>query len=106
MMTIRQRIWLWLCRNRQEGTRLSRGLLVARALLFPLDFFYWRMEKTRGYDIETDTWRINGVEYSGNSLMLLATQAGDGRLFFIKRHREWGCLVVTKVGLDTAERPQ
>jgi hypothetical protein len=56
---------------------LTRWLLTARAILYPLDFFYWRMSLNRGYQIETDTWKIYGVRYSGSSLRWLAKAQGE-----------------------------
>jgi len=48
-----------------------------RAILFPLDFFFWRMSQTRGYQYESDTWMIEGVRYSGDALRWLAKAQGE-----------------------------
>lgn len=60
---------------------LAAGLtwwaISVRATLFPLDFFYWRMSKSRGYQTDTDTWLIEGVAYSGAALRWLAKAQGE-----------------------------
>jgi hypothetical protein len=69
-------IWKWCRANIQEGMVLPTWALCVRAVLFPLDFFYWRMGKARGYQWETDTWVIDGVRYSGKFFWLLARAQG------------------------------
>jgi hypothetical protein len=51
--------------------------LTMRAMLFPLDFFYRRMSRTRGYQWENDTWLIEGVTYSGAALRWLSKAQGE-----------------------------
>jgi hypothetical protein len=48
-----------------------------RAVLFPLDFFYWKMSQSRGYDPDTDTWTIEGVCYSANALRDIPHAEGE-----------------------------
>lgn len=59
------------------GMILPWWALTVRAVLFPLDFFYWRMSKTTGYQLENDTWLIGGVTYSAKALWLLARAQGE-----------------------------
>jgi hypothetical protein len=70
---------LWdLVRSRHpEGMILPLWLLIVRAILYPLEFFYWRMNKTGGYQYESDTWLIAGVTYSGTALRMLAKAQGE-----------------------------
>jgi hypothetical protein len=51
--------------------------LTVRAILYPLDFFYWRMSRATGYQFETDTWIIEGVTWSASALRFLAHADGD-----------------------------
>ena len=74
---MRYQIWDWLRAKHPEGMMLPLWLLTARAVLFPLEFFYWRMNKAEGYQYESDTWLIAGVTYSGKALRLLAKAQGE-----------------------------
>ena len=64
---MRRRIWNWVVlksKLTKPGVILSRKfLLFTRAILFPLDTFYWKMQRSRGYQPERDSWIIEGVEY-------------------------------------------
>lgn len=74
---MRGTLWNWLRAKHPEGMLLTRWLLTARAILYPLDFIYWRMSMSRGYQLETDTWKIYGVRYSASSLRWLAEAQGE-----------------------------
>lgn len=74
---MRNTIWNAVRAKVQEGMMLPRWALLVRAILFPLDFFYWRMSQTRGYQVLTDTWVIEGVTYSGTALRWLAEAQGE-----------------------------
>ena len=74
---MRKRIWYFVRRKIPEGMILPRWALIVRATLFPLDFFYWWMSQQTGYQCQTDTWLIDGVEYSGRSLFLLSNAHGE-----------------------------
>jgi len=80
---VRNRIWNWIRAGIPEGAILPLWALSVRAALFPLDFFYWRMGKARGYQWGTDTWLIEGVTYSGTALRYLA--AAQGEIYRITR---------------------
>ena len=80
---MRNAIWDWLRSGVPEGSMLPWRALVARAVLYPLDTFYWRMSRTRGYQLETDTWLIEGVRYSGVALRRLADE--QERLYRISK---------------------
>lgn len=74
---MRKEIWMRARAKHPEGMILPWWLLVLLAVLFPLDFFYWRMSKTRGYQYQSDTWLIEGVVYSGVALRQLAKAQGE-----------------------------
>lgn len=74
---MREAIWNWARSGIPEGTILPWWALTVQALLYPLDFLFWRMSKTHGYCWETDTWNIWGVTYSSNALHLLAKAQGE-----------------------------
>jgi len=46
---MRNKIWNAVRSKVPVGMILPWWALVARAILYPLDFFYWRMSQTRGY---------------------------------------------------------
>ena len=74
---MRKRLWYYLRRNVMIGAILPTWLLYVRAVLFPLDTFYWKMSESRGYDYEYDVWRIGGITYSAEALSDLAKSQGD-----------------------------
>ena len=74
---MREAIWNWTRAKLPEGMILPWWALTVRAALYPLDFLFWRMSKTRGYHWETDTWTIWGVTYSSEALHRLAKAQGE-----------------------------
>lgn len=74
---MRKRLWYYLRRNVMIGTILPTWLLCVRAVLFPLDTFYWKMSEAMGYDPVHDVWRIEGVTYNAEVLSDLARSQGD-----------------------------
>ena len=74
---MRDRVWKFVTRKQPEGMLLPWWLLTVRAILYPLDFFYWKLSRTRGYQLETDIWHIEGVKYSGAALRALANAQGE-----------------------------
>lgn len=74
---MRNTIWNAVCSKLPEGMILPWWALAARAVLFPLDFLFWRMSQTRGYQRQSDTWLIEGVTYSGRALRLFAQAQGE-----------------------------
>tara|TARA_R110000782_G_scaffold187844_1_gene277972 strand:+ start:464 stop:745 length:282 start_codon:yes stop_codon:yes gene_type:complete len=89
-------------KNHPQGQVLSRWLLVVRAVLFPLDTFYWRMSKTRGYDWQTDSWNIEGVRLSGASLRMLSKAAGG----FYQIDRDGDLILIELASVDVLKRLQ
>ena len=80
---MRNMIWSLVRSNLPEFQRLPWWALAVRAILYPLDFFYWRMGETRGYQWESDTWIIEGVRYSACSMRHLAR--ADGEIYRVTR---------------------
>jgi hypothetical protein len=78
---MRKNLWAWIRRGIPEGRILPLWALVIRAALFPLEFFYWKMSKTLGYQIETDIWLIEGMQFSATSLHRLARAQGQAYRF-------------------------
>ena len=74
---MRNAIWEFARRNHPEGQILTPWLMAVRCMLFPLDMFYWKMSRTRGYNWDSDTWVINGVHYSGAAMRQLANPRGE-----------------------------
>lgn len=90
---MRDSLWRYAIKNHPAGTILTGPLLALRAVLYPLDFFYWKMSKTRGYQLESDTWIIEGVRYTGEALRALANAKGE--TYRITRTR--GCITLERV---------
>ncbi len=74
---MRDIIWNAVRSKVPEGTFYPWWALTVRAVLYPLDFLFWRMEKSRGYQLENDTWLIYGITYSGAALRWMATAHGE-----------------------------
>lgn len=74
---MRDMIWNAVRSKVPEGMILPWWALTVRAALYPLDFLFWRMSLTRGYQWKNDTWLIEGVTYSGVALRLLAKAQGE-----------------------------
>ena len=80
---MRNNIWDWIIARLSEGQRLPWWALATRAILFPLDFFYWQFSRAVGYQWESDTWLIEGIRYSGRMLRLLSKSQGE--LYLVTR---------------------
>lgn len=96
-LEIRTLMWMWIRTktDTDHGIILPRWARLCRALLYPIDTFYWKMSKTRGYDWETDTWFIAGQRFNGFALLSLAQS--DGELFRVTK--EHGRITLTRVRL-------
>lgn len=74
---MRKVIWSFVTKNLPEGVLLPWWALMVMGALFPLQFFYWRISNTTGYQWQTDTWKIDGATYSGRALWLLSKAQGE-----------------------------
>ncbi len=74
---MRKFIWNKATDKHPEGCVLTRPLLILKAILYPLEWFYWHMGKARGYQYESDTWDIEGIKYTGKAMRLLANSQGE-----------------------------
>ena len=78
---MREIIWEKICSKMTEGCVLPWWALVVRAILYPIDFVYWQMSRTRGYQVLTDTFLIDGVKFSARTLRRLANAKGEAFRF-------------------------
>ena len=90
---MRKFIWKLATKNHPEGCILPPHLLMLRSILYPLDWFYWHMSKTRGYQFESDTWNIEGIKYTGDALRALANAQGE----IYKITRTGDCVTLERV---------
>lgn len=74
---MRKTIWRAIRRNIPIGEVLPWWAIAIRAALFPIDFLYWRMSLSVGYQWKKDIWLINGVTYSGETLFRLSKAKGE-----------------------------
>lgn len=74
---MRDKLWKLATAKHPEGRILPLWLLVIRASLYPLDFFYWKVSENRGYQWQSNTWNIHGVKYSDEALRALAEAQGE-----------------------------
>ena len=80
---MRDAIWRWLRAEYPVGCILPWWLICVRALLYPVDFAYWKLGRSRGYQIESDTWLIGGVHYSSAAMRHLSQ--AHGQLYRVTR---------------------
>lgn len=66
-----------------EGCIMPTWAVVLRWILFPLDSVRWSLSSGGGYQLQSDTWVINGVQYSGAALREIAQSTGE--LYLITR---------------------
>lgn len=76
MYYFRSKIWEFCRKHHPEGCILSKKLIFLRFLLYPISTFLWRMGTTRGYQWRTDTWIIEGVEFSSSCFKILDRAKG------------------------------
>ena len=102
---MRSRLFSFICSRLQEGQILPWWALAAHWALYPLQAFYFRMDRYHGYQWRTDTWRIEGVTYSAEALRRLARAQGE--TYRITRIGEVVTLERVKFGAGgtTLERP-
>ncbi len=74
---MRHKLWEFVVSKHPQWLILPWWMLAIRAFLFPLDFFYWCMGRSTGYDARNNTWNIHGVRYSDPALRLLANANGE-----------------------------
>jgi hypothetical protein len=60
-----------------EDMIFPQWLIVIRAILYPLDSFYYKMSENRGYQWKSNTWNIHGVRYTDEALRALAEAQGE-----------------------------
>lgn len=90
---MRDLIWRTALKGHPEGQILTPQLLVLRAILFPLDFFYWRISGTRGYCWRSNTWNIHGIRYTDEALRCLAE--AQGQVFRVTK--VGGCVTLERI---------
>jgi len=49
LFVMRDKLWVFLRRNHPESEILTKRLMFIRAILYPLDTFYWRYGERNGY---------------------------------------------------------
>ena len=74
---MRDMLWNVVRSKVTEGEILPWWARWVWATLYPVDFFYWRVGQTTGYQPDRDVWLIKGVTYSGSALRRLAKAQGE-----------------------------
>lgn len=77
MKIMRDFIWKMIRPKVPPGVIMPKWAVIVRAVLYPMEFFYWKMSSNTGYRIENDTWLICGMAYSGAMFRLLAKAQGE-----------------------------
>ena len=91
---MRWKLFNWIVRPWvPDGCILPPWAVAIRWVLFPLDSAYWTMSRTRGYQWQSDTWLIEGVQYTGAAMRLLAN--ADGETYRITR--DGGAVMLERV---------
>ena len=79
---LREAIWFWVTRNHPMEEVLKRRHMIARWVLYPLDTFYWAMQRSRGFDVRRNAWEIHGKVYPAWIFACLAKQEDGTRVIF------------------------
>lgn len=74
---MRDQLWKLATSKHPEGMIFPQWLIVIRAILYPLDSFYYKMSENRGYQWKSNTWNIHGVRYTDEALRTLAEAQGE-----------------------------
>lgn len=77
---MKTKFYRWLITNiakTPEGNILPLWIRCIWMLLFPIKAFYYRIERNEGYQPITDTWKIQGNEFSGQFFQHLERCAND-----------------------------
>lgn len=74
---MRYTIWYWLRSRFDEGLILPRWAIAVRAVLFPIDTWFWWVALKVGYQSERDLWVIEGAEFSARTLHRLSHGRGE-----------------------------
>ncbi len=74
---MRNFIWEAARKHHPEGMMLPRRFRVLRAILYPLDTFYFLYGERNGYNPQYDAWRIHGARFSSATLRTLAQAQGE-----------------------------
>ena len=82
LIKLREALWFWLLRNHPKCEILKRRHMIARWVLYPLDTFYWMMQRSRGYDAQRNAWTIGDKIYPAWVFSSLAKQADGTRVIF------------------------
>jgi hypothetical protein len=90
---MRNKIWDWIREGTPAGAILPGWKIILGKILFPGRFLKWKLEKSIGYQIETDTWKIYGIEWSDGFFRAFANP--DGCLFRVKK--ENGRIVIERI---------
>ena len=69
-------------------------LVFIRAVLFPLDYLYYTIGKNKGYDFNTNTWKIHGNIYSDELLSDIG-MLYNGTFQVVKRDN--GCITIKRL---------
>ena len=79
--------------NHPDGLILPSWIMFIYAILFPLKYFYYRISKGEGYQVESDTWKIHGYTFSSEFFIHLA-YGGDDSFKIVSRDN--GIITVKK----------
>lgn len=69
---MRDAIWEKVRSAIPQGQILPLWALAVHAVLYPINFFYWRVSATRGYQWQSDSWRIHGARFDDKDFYRLA----------------------------------
>jgi|GEM_PF-6680089 len=99
-MKIRERLWEIIVAKHPEGVILPWWLMAVKAVLYPMDFIYWKLSRSRGYQFETDIWKIEGMCFTGGAMRALARSQGE--IYKITRIGE--CVTLERVDTTTPKK--
>lgn len=83
------------------GQILPKWLLCIRCLLFPIKFLSAYLRNVEGYQIMSNSWKINGVEYSDDFFKIISNNTKNKDIWYRFEKDEYDRItVVTKRETD------
>ena len=85
----RDSIWDYISRNHPNSTVLTPPLLACRFVLYPKLSLLWMLQKDCGYDLWTNSWRIQGMVFADPFFKAFTRDTPKGKCFTVEIDKEF-----------------
>lgn len=80
----RDSIWDHISRSHPKNTALTTPLAACRFVLYPKLSLLWMLQKDCGYDLWTNSWRIQGMVFSDAFFRAFTKETPKGKCFTVE----------------------